>query len=351
MLGRAAEKGEVQTVVGPVSGDKLGIAMMHEHLLIDVCCYFHEPEGVRERAIAHQPVGLKNLSWIRRNYVTHLDNMRLNDEAMAIEEANEYKLAGGSTIVDVGNVGLARDPIGLQRIARATGLNIVMGCGYYVGLSHPSGMDKVSESAIEEEIVADILTGVGGTSVRSGIIGELGCSWPITPNEAKVLNAGARAQRRTGAAITIHTGRYKESPLQIAEILKSAGADMSRVIMGHLDREWPDFEILKRLAAMGCIIGFDTFGQETWNYPYAPLDRLTDWQKVDAIRILAAEGILNQIVVSHDVGFKHRLSNYGGSGYHHILTTVLPVMRRKGISEEDLQTLLIDTPRRLLQLV
>jgi phosphotriesterase-related protein len=345
-----AKKGEAQTVTGPVSADQLGIVMMHEHLLLDVCCYFHEPIGQRDRAIAHQPVSLKNLSWIRRNWTSNLDNMRLDDEVIAIEEVSEYKLAGGATIVDVGNIGLARNPIGLHRIAQATGLQIVMGCGYYVDLSHPTALGTMTKEEIEEEIVRDIQIGVGESGIRAGIIGELGCSWPITPNEVKVLHAGAAAQRRTGAAITIHTGRNKHSPIEIAEILQSAGADMSRVVMGHLDREWPDFEILRRIARMGCVIAFDTFGQETWNYPLAPMDRLTDWQRVDAICVLVADGLLDQIVVSHDIGFKHRLSNFGGSGYHHILTTVRPVMRRKGLTESQLQTLLVDTPRRLLQI-
>jgi phosphotriesterase-related protein len=225
-----------------------------------------------------------------------------------------------------------------------------MGCGYYVDLSHPTALGTMTKEEIEEEIVRDIQVGVGESGIRAGIIGELGCSWPITPNEVKVLHAGAAAQRRTGAAITIHTGRNKHSPIEIAEILQSAGADMSRVVMGHLDREWPDFDILRRIACMGCVIAFDTFGQETWNYPLAPMDRLTDWQRVEAICVLAADGLLDQIVVSHDIGFKHRLSNFGGSGYHHILTTVRPVMRRKGLTESQLHTLLVDTPRRLLQI-
>jgi phosphotriesterase-related protein len=345
-----AGKGDVQTVLGPIAADSLGIALVHEHLLVDVSGLFIAPDGARGRALARQPVTLKNLSWVRRNWVSNLDNLRLDDEALAIEEALQFKLDGGMTLVDVGSMGLGRDPIGLQRVARATGLHVVMGCGYYVADCHPPDMDARSEEAIEEEIVRDVTVGVGAAGVRAGIIGELGCSWPLAKNERKVLRAAARAQRRTGVAISIHTGRHETSPLEILEVLGEAGADLSRVVMGHLDRTWPDMDSLRKLAREGCYLAFDTFGQETWAYPLAPLDRLTDAQRVDVIVRLATEGLLDRILVSHDVGFKHRLASYGGSGYSHLLTTVVPQMRRKGLTEEQIRTLLVENPARVLPL-
>ena len=81
------------------------------------------------------------------------------------------------------------------------------------------------------EIVNDVVEGVGDTGVRAGIIGELGCSWPLRPNEAKVLKASAQAQKETGAPITIHPGRHIDAPFEIIDVLDKAGADISRVVM------------------------------------------------------------------------------------------------------------------------
>ncbi|MGQ0662827.1 MAG: phosphotriesterase family protein [Pseudomonadota bacterium] len=335
-----------------MSAESLGVTMVHEHLLMDLTCVFQEPAGARERRLARVAVGLDNLSWVRRNWNSNLDNLRLDDEARIIEELLQYKLNGGVSLVEVSNIGLARDPLGLQRIARATGVNVVMGSGYYIDIAHPPDMDQKSEHDIEEEIVRDITIGVGGTGVRAGVIGELGCSWPLTANEIKVLRAGARAQRRTGAGLTIHIGRHEDSPLEIMACLKEAGAELSRVIMDHMDRTDHPMKTLVTLADAGCYIEFDTFGQETWVYPFGPTDRLSDAQRVDIILRLVTEGLLEKILVSQDVGYKHRLESYGGSGYSHILTTVLPhQMRRKGMTENQIHTLLVENPARVLQLV
>lgn len=349
MTDRAARSGEIQTVLGPVAPSSLGVTMIHEHLLIDLTCLFAEPATEHERELARQPVQLSNLSWIRRNWNSSLDNLRLNDEAVMIDEARQFHGDGGATIVDVSNVGLGRDPLGIKRIARAVGLNVVMGSGYYVAPSHPADMDRRSVEQIEDEIVRDITVGVGDTSVRAGIIGELGCSWPLTANERKVLHAGARAQRRTGAPISVHIGRHEDSPLEIMACLKDCGADLARVIMSHMDRIWPPQDKLRILARAGCGIGLDTFGQETWVYPFGGADRLSDAQRVDLINLLVADGFERQVYLSHDVGYKHRLSSYGGSGLSHILNTVIPfVMRRKGLGDDLIHRFLVENPARFL---
>ena len=122
-------RGEAQTVLGPVAPDSLGVTLPHEHLLTDVTCLFAEPEDPAEKTLAHQPVTIENLGWIRYHVTSNLDNLRLSDETTAVNEASVYRQAGGQTIVDASNVGLKRNPLGLARIARATGLHIVMGSG------------------------------------------------------------------------------------------------------------------------------------------------------------------------------------------------------------------------------
>ena len=114
--------GQAQTVLGPVAGEALGITLPHEHLLIDFAVMFVEPAAASQKGLAHQPVSLENLGWVRQNFNANLDNLRLLDEETARSEALLFQQAGGQTMVDPTNRSLARDPCALARIARATGL-------------------------------------------------------------------------------------------------------------------------------------------------------------------------------------------------------------------------------------
>ena len=138
----ATPSGHAQTVLGPIPGEAMGITLPHEHLLIDFTVMFAEPEDPGQRARAREPVGLANLGWIRYQYNANLDNLRLDDEATAADEAGLFGRAGGQTIVDPTNRSLARNPEALARLARATGLHVVMGSGYYVAAAHPPDMGR-----------------------------------------------------------------------------------------------------------------------------------------------------------------------------------------------------------------
>ena len=340
--------GHAQTVLGPVSPDTLGSTTTHEHLLINFSCMFVEPKEASQKALAYQPVALDNLGWVRYNWTSSLDNLNLIDEDVAIREAMRYKMAGGGTIVDATTIGIGRDPLGLARIARATGLNVIMGAGFYVDMVHPSDMPERTESQLASQIVGDIREGVDDTGVKAGIIGELGCSWPLTDNERKVLRAAAIAQRETGAAILIHPGRDEQAPREIIEVLSEAKADISRTIMGHLDRTVFSYNVLSQLAQSGCYLEYDLFGLESSYYPLADIDLPSDAQRIGFIRRLIADGHRDRIVIAHDICFKARLVQYGGHGFAHILENIAPRMRRKGVKDDDIQAILIENPKRVL---
>ena len=340
--------GMVQTVVGPVRPEDLGPTTTHEHLLIDFMCMFHPPSEASERFKAFQPLSLENLAWASYDPFRNLDNLQLLNEEEAIFEASLYKRAGGGAIVDVTTIGIGRDPSALARIARATGLNIVMGAGYYVGDSHDEGMDDRTDQDLAREMVEDITVGAGEHRVKAGIIGELGCTWPLTENERKVLRAGARAQRETGAAIQIHPGRNEAAPAEILDLLAEAGTDLGRVVMGHLDRTFPDVDQVIELASRGCYLEYDLFGWETSYYPLSEMDMPNDAMRIGYIARLLDAGLASRIVIAQDICFKHRWTKYGGLGYGHILTNIVPRMRERGISEEDLHSILEANPARIL---
>ncbi len=307
--------GKIQTVLGVIEPDDLGVTLTHEHLLVDLSVIHTGQERASAKDFYDKPVALDTVGRIRHYAYPNFDNSRLLDVDTAIDETMLYKQYGGDSLVDATSVGISRDPIGLARISRATGVNIIMGASHYVAPAHPADMDDRSEDFITEQIVNDVTQGADGTNFKSGIIGEVGCSWPLTDNERKVLRASARAQKLTGAPILIHPGRDEVAPLEIIEALSEAGADLSHTIIGHLDRT--------------------VFLRET----------LT---KMDDIAWMSSDGYGERIVVAHDICSKDRLEKYGGHGYSYILGFIVPRMRTRGYTEESINNILVENPKNAL---
>jgi len=147
--------GKAQTVLGLIGPEDLGVTLPHEHLVIDSRVNFSEPKAASEKALAYKPVSMEILSWLRYHPAENLDNCQRWDEREAIDEVMLFKKAGGSIIVDVTNVGIGRDPKALARMSRATGLNVIMGSGYFIAGCHPPDMSSKTEEEITEEIVRD----------------------------------------------------------------------------------------------------------------------------------------------------------------------------------------------------
>lgn len=344
--------GKVQTVLGLIDANDLGITLPHEHLLLDMSIYFNAPPDVNERELAYAPVKMENLSWLRFHRLNNLENLKLQDEDVAIKEAKLFKKAGGSTIVELSNIGMHRDPPGLLRISRATGLNIIMGSGYYIGLSHPPELAAKTEEEVAKEIIKDIMVGYKDTGICAGIIGEIGCSAPLLENEQKVLRASAIAQKQTGAAINIHPGKRDYAVLEIIRILKSAGADLTRTIISHVSYSCFKMDTLYRLADEGCYLEIDNFGRPVVPFPFYIFERYQDapseTQRIETVINLINKGYLDQILISVDNCLKQNLITYGGNGYIHILSNVVPWMKTKGISDKQISTIMVKNPKRVL---
>ena len=331
-----AQKGKIQTVLGTIEPDELGRTMTHEHLLIDFEVMFNPPPEATTQQMAHAAVSLENLGWIRQYCYSNLDNLKVLDEDTAVDEALLYRRHGGGTIVDATTIGIGRDPLALARISRASGVNVVMGAGYYVHAAQTNTLENTSEEQISQQIIQEVQQGVENTGVKAGIIGEIGCTWPLEETDSKVLRASAKAQVETGAAILIHPGRSESAPLEILSILSESGADMSRVIMGHLDRTVSNIETLREIASTGCVLEWDLFGVEVSFYQPSDFDMPSDAQRMNIIRSMIDEGIGKNIVIAHDICTKHRLVKYGGHGYGYILEHIVPRMRSRGFSESEI---------------
>jgi phosphotriesterase-related protein len=341
--------GSIQTVLGPIDPRELGPTQTHEHLLIDLVGRMGpRAETPEELARWREPITLGNAYDVRRHIRLFAANLRLSNVDEAIEELAAFARAGGSTIVDLTTIDLGRDPEALVRISRATGVNVVMGTAYYVHDFHPPEVADMSEDRVAEVFIRDLTEGTSG-GIRAGIIGEIGMSWPHHPDERKVLRAAVRAQRETGAALSIHPGRDPEAPLAALDEVERAGGAPDRTVVGHIDRTLTRFADIAALAERGCAIEFDLFGQESSYYDLDPrIDMPNDATRIDHIASLIGLGFGDRVLVSQDICRKAHLRRYGGEGYGHLLDHVVPLMRRKGMSQAEVDQILVANPARLL---
>jgi phosphotriesterase-related protein len=237
-----------------------------------------------------------------------------------------------------------------------------MATGYFLASSHPPELATKTEEEITQEMVRDITVGVGDTGVRAGII-KLGLGMPWEDSERKVMRACAAAQQRTGVAINIHPSWSDELVLETIKILGDAGADLSRIVISHLDGICYPFSpaTIRKIADAGCYIEFDTFGHPV--LPFLPssttpgrvittegrlIGRRSEVDRINAIKCLIDDGYLNHILISHDIGYKHCYATCGGAGYAHILRNLVPWMRLAGISDEQIHTMMVENPKRVL---
>ncbi|MFW6055739.1 MAG: phosphotriesterase family protein [Chloroflexota bacterium] len=348
-------KGMAQTVLGNVSGEDLGFVLPHEHLVFDGTSIFAEPASSSQRHMAHAPLGWETLSWLRYHPYENLDNVRMLDEDEAESELALYRKAGGDTLVDVTIPGIGRDPEGLARLSRATGVNIVMGTGLYTEASLERRFLDMSVDDVAAMFIREVMKGVGGTGIRAGIIGEVACNHPVSEVEVRTIRAASIAQQETGASISVHPGRNREAPFQLASILEESGADLSRVIFCHTDARLRQSEDRLRLAGMGCVLEYDLWGWEGHFPSYWTsddyMDLPNDTDRIYEILELERHGHIGQVVMSHDICVRSRRVCWGGWGYIHIPTYVLPMMRRRGVSAEAIRQITVETPRRLLSFV
>jgi phosphotriesterase-related protein len=343
----------VMTVQGLKDSAELGVTTPHEHILIDLRNQFtYHPEATRT-AYAGQKVNIRNLDVLSRDPYAVLDNLLLNDVPLAESELLEFKKAGGDSVVDATSIGIGRDPEALYRISRATGLNVIAGCGYYTCDTHPPDMDARSVEQVAGEIVRDITVGMQGTGIRAGVIGEIGTSVEICANEKKVLQAAAAAHRKTGAGVIVHTYPWGKRGLEALELLVSGGVDAHKVSINHVDVEL-DLDYCAKIAEAGAFFEFDDFGKEFF------IDRryrgfaggvfARDIERVRALKKLIEGGFLSNILMSCDVCLKTLLHRYGGWGYDHILTHVVPMMLDEGVTRQQLDVILKENPRVFLDM-
>jgi phosphotriesterase-related protein len=335
------------TVLGEVNPDSLGVVLPHEHLLWDQKCWGHPaPQELGDREEFSKPVSLENRGKVVYHCFDYFDNLCQTDVEVAVAEAKLFRYAGGGTICDVSSAGLGRDPKALYRIAVDTGLHIVMGSALYVAGSWTEEEKKRSPQDIKKVLLGEFLDGVGPMKVKPGVLGEVGISDIRNPHEVKSLQGSAMAQKQIGCPILIHTPIWEKEGNAILDVLQEAGADPRRVALSHLDPTMADYDYADSLAKRGSYIVYDQFGMYLMSTEGIMIP--SDNERITTLKEQIRRGNLKNILISQDVCFKILLTRWGGHGYAHILENIVPRLRREGISEEQIHTILVENPRRFL---
>ncbi len=334
----------VMTVMGPIPAEAMGVTLMHEHLLVDATTWWHPPVEPSRMALADAPVSCAIYGELRMDPFVNKDNCRLDDVQTAIEEVREFRKLGGRTVVDPTCRGIGRNPHALRNIAGATGLQIVMGTGFYLEPSHPPDVRRMSVDAIADLIAGDVLEGLAG--VRAGIIGEIGISAGFTPEEQRVLRGAARAQRTARVPLTIHLPGWERHGHRVLDVVAEEGVDPRHVILDHMNPSLDDREYQVSLADRGAYLEYDMIGMDYF-YADQTAQSPCDEENARALRWLAENGYLPHLLLSQDVFLKMMLTRHGGFGYAYILRHFVPRLRRHGLTDEQIQTMLVDNPRRI----
>lgn len=342
----------LRTVRGDVDPALMGVTLPHEHVFTDTSTWFRAPNDPLGASLSQRLPTLSTLWWHRAHPNSSLPVLRLTDEATAVEELAVFAAAGGGTVVDLTSEQMGRNPAGLVHVSQATGLHVVAATGHYVGAAHAPWVRAASEDELADRMVQEVTVGIGDTGVRAGVIGELGLSWPVRDDERKVLRAAAQAQRRSGAAVAVHTAAHavaEDSALVAADELEAAGADLSRVVMAHMDTTLhrPDYH--RAVADRGCWLEYDLFGHELFESEN-DFQSFGDTETARAVVQRVEEGYGGRLLLSQDVCYLLQLQRYGGYGYAHLLRNIVPRLALWGLPADAARRLLTDNPRALFPL-
>lgn len=349
---------KVNTVLGEIDSKDLGITLSHEHIILnawgDIMTHNPPPElaELAKSRIFHEKVTLENLASLKINCTAVLDNLIFDDISLAVKEISRFRNQGGNTIVEATNEKMGRNVLKLKEISEKTGINIIASTGFYVDANHPDYVENYDIYKLAAIMVDEIKKGIGNTRVKAGAIGEIGVSRVLLPNEEKVIRASAIAQKETGAAVYIHIWPFGSEGVKVMDILEKTEINPEKVVICHVDGKI-DFNYYRELLGRGVNIGFEHFGKEFReeignDYYLIP----NDLERTIAIYKLLEEDQANleKIMISTDRCLKMELTSYGGFGYEHILKNIAPMMKKLGFEQKHIDTLLINNPRRLLEL-
>lgn len=315
----------VNTVRGAIDPAQLGVTLMHEHVFVlsaEIMQNFPGPWGDEEKRVAD-----------------------------AIARLNQLKDRGVDSIVDLTVIGLGRYIPRIQRVAAETQINIVAATGVYTYNDVPMyfhfqgpGTELGGPELMVDMFVKDIEEGIAGTGVKAAILKCATDRPGVTPGVERVLRAVAQAHLRTGVPISTHTHAATERGLEQQRIFKEEGVDLTRVVIGH-SGDTTDIAYLEKLIANGSYIGMDRFG----------IDVLLPFEdRVNTVAKMCELGYADRMVLSQDAAcFNDWLPEAALPAvlpnwhYMHIHNDVIPALKQRGVTDRQIETMLVDNPRKI----
>lgn len=319
--GSGDARARVRTVWGDVEARLLGVTLPHEHVIHRISNQSHNPDNT------------------------------CVDTRLAAEELVLFRKAGGGTVCDVTPIGVGRDPQALREVSRLSGVHIVSGLGLYEFSVWPQELRRMSVAELSDFLLREAEGASGG--VPAGLLGEVSshneaqhADWRryrLSEEETAVFRAVARAQRRSGLAVSTHASLGRAGVAQL-RTLADAGGDPQRVVIGHCDAQTHedialDLDYYHALLREGACLEFDLFGWEQ----LAP-----DARRFQRVAALVREGVTDRLLLSTDTCRRSQLHRYGGRGFDYLFAHVLPGLRRAGVSEEAVRQMTVVNPARIL---
>ncbi|XP_076753085.1 phosphotriesterase-related protein [Xylocopa sonorina] len=347
----ARASGYVQTILGEKDPSQLGKTLTHEHLSLSFTTFYCPPPSHLKRFLDGK-IELQNVGFLKQYPYSNTYNLIYNDqctEEAVLEDVKLYKEFGGGTIVENSNHGLKRNVPFLKKVSERTGVNIIAGTGYYVNATQSN--EGLSKEEMYDVMLKEMTIGCEECpDVKTGFIGEVGSTWPITAFEKRAIQATAQVQEQLKCPVSFHPGRDPAAPSEIMRIYQEAGGNARKAILSHLDRTLPRPEMLLEFADdTACYCQFDLFGIECSYYQLKPsVDMISDAQRIDRVKYFREDQKLDRVLLSHDIHTKHRLIKFGGHGFSHILNNVVPKMMLKGFTPEEIDILTVQNPRNWL---
>ena len=318
---------QIQTVRGPIDSSQLGPTLMHEHVFVlDTEILQNYPE-----------------EW-------GAENKRIAD---AVTRLNELKAKGVDTIVDLTVIGLGRYIPRIRQIAQQTKIQIIVATGIYTYHNAPlyfrfrgPGTVMGGPELMVDMFVRDITEGIADTGVKAGVLKCATDEPGVTKDIERILRATAQAHRKTGVPISTHTHAASRIGLEQQRIFQEEGVDLSRVVIGH-SGDTKDLKYLEELIGKGSNIGMDRFGIDTI---------LSFEDRVHTVAEMCKRGHAAKMVLSHDAACYNQwlperplpqvLPRWN---YLHIHNDVIPALKKNGVTEEQLHTMLVANPRKIFE--
>lgn len=310
--GRGRSANAVQTVAGPIAPDRLGVTLMHEHVLVDFI------------GAAQVSASRYDADAVFTAVLPHLQQLRR---------------LGCDTLVECTPAYLGRDPRLLRRLARASGLNILSNTGYY-GAAKDKHLPAHAFTETAEQLaarwIAEAARGIDDTDVRPAFM-KIGVDGsPLSDVDARLVRAAAITHRESGIPIASHTSTGAAA-LEQLDLLERAGVSPRAFIWVHAHGE-RDATFHMRAAGRGAWVEFDGVSE-------ASVAR-----HVDLVRQMKSEGLLGQVLLSHDAGW-YRVGEPGGGAfrpYDTVFTKLIPALQAGGLTDSEVRQLLVSNPRSAL---